>query len=291
MGPLPSSPTASPNGASRHKELGMSVSKKDIEEALSSLGRDDEYRAYWPIPGSSSIRMGECVGVENTSMDELFGLVPASSRPRGHGRPSMSISSFFGLKTDRCVASDCVSSSTADSTRWVPHPPYRFAVEFWDVESLREKSHLYSRTIWYAGSLFNVFVQMFRKKTQGPQLGVYLHRQSSVDPIPPLSVPAGQHPATETPTDNRPNARNLSSPSSATLLHTSQPSTLSLAFLCYPARVQTRQFRVHLRILLFLGAVYRPRGHQPLHTSLTVIPEHKSLHISPSRAPAQPVPP
>ncbi|KAF8272353.1 hypothetical protein EI94DRAFT_1796249 [Lactarius quietus] len=236
MGPLPSSPTISPKGASHHKELGISVSKKDIEEAQSSLQGEDENRAYWPIPGSSSIRMGECVGVENTSMDELFGLAPVSPKPRGHGRPSMSISSFFGLKNDRCAASNCVSSSSADSTRWAPYPPYRFAVEFWDVDSLREKSHLYSRTIWYAGSLFNVFVQMFRKKSQGPQLGVYLHRQSSVDPIPPLSVPAGQHFGTETPTDNRQNARNLSSPSSATLLHTSptQFSFTSLPLLPSP---------------------------------------------------------
>ncbi|KAI9445522.1 hypothetical protein H4582DRAFT_2117801 [Lactarius indigo] len=221
MGPLPSSPNtspASPKGASRHKELGISVSQKDIEEALSSFEKDETNRAYWPVPGPSSIRMGECVGVENPSMDELFGLSPAAPKPRGSGRPSMSISSFFGLQNDRCVATNCVSNNSADSARWVPYPPYRFAVEFWDVDSLREKSHLYSRTIWYAGSLFNVFVQMFRKKTQGPQLGVYLHRQSSVDPIPPLSVPAGHHLATETPIDNRPNARNLSSPSSATLL-------------------------------------------------------------------------
>ncbi|KAH9043817.1 hypothetical protein EDB85DRAFT_2138504 [Lactarius pseudohatsudake] len=221
MGSLPSSPNASPaspKGASRHKELGISVSQKDVEETLSSFERDEANRAYWPVPGPSSIRMGECVGVENPSMDELFGLSPAAPKPRGSGRSSMSISSFFGLQNERCVATNCVSNKPADSARWVPYPPYRFAVEFWDVDSLREKSHLYSRTIWYAGSLYNVFVQMFRKKTQGPQLGVYLHRQSSVDPIPPLSVPAGQHPATETPTDNRPNARNLSSPSSATLL-------------------------------------------------------------------------
>ncbi|KAH9005925.1 hypothetical protein EDB86DRAFT_3061648 [Lactarius hatsudake] len=222
MGSLPSSPNASPTspkGAGRHKELGISVSQKDIEETLSSFEKDEANRAYWPVPGPSSIRMGECVGVENPSMDELFGLSPAAApKPRGSGRPSMSISSFFGLQNERCVATNCVSNNSADSARWVSYPPYRFAVEFWDVDSLREKSHLYSRTIWYAGSLFNVFVQMFRKKTQGPQLGVYLHRQSSVDPIPPLSVPAGQHPATETPTDNRANARNLSSPSSATLL-------------------------------------------------------------------------
>lgn len=220
MGPLPSSPTASPKGASRHKELGISVSQKDIEKALSSPQRDEESRAYWPVPGSSSTRMGECVGVENTSMEELFGLSPVPPKPRSPGRPPMSISSFFGLKNDRCVASDCVSSGSADLARWVSYPPYRFAVEFWDVDSLREKSHLYSRTIWYAGSMFNVFVQMFRKKTQGPQLGIYLHRQSSVDPVPPLSVPAGQHLATDTPIDNRTNARNLSSPSSATLLPT-----------------------------------------------------------------------
>jgi hypothetical protein len=221
MGPLPSSPTASPKGANHHKELGISVSQKEIEELLSSLEKDEENRAYWPVPTPSSTRMGESVNAENTSMDELFGLSLVAPKPRGHGRPSMSISSFFGLKNDRCVASNCVLRSSSDSTRWVPYPPYRFAVEFWDVDSLREKSHLYSRTIWYAGSLFNVFVQMFRKKTQGPQLGVYVHRQSSVDPIPPLSVPAGHHFATETLTDNSPNARHLSSPSLATLLPTS----------------------------------------------------------------------
>ena len=225
MGPLPSSPTASPptaspKGAASHKELEISVSRKNIEAALSSE-KGEESRAYWPVPGSSSMRMGECLGVENTSMDELFGLSPVSSKPSGRGRPSMSISSFFGLKNDRCIANNCLSSSSADSTRWTPFPPYRFAVEFWDVDSLREKSHLYSRTIWYAGSLFNVFVQMFRKKTQGPQLGVYLHRQSSVDPIPPLSVPTGKRPATESPTDNRLETCNFLSPSSATLLPTS----------------------------------------------------------------------
>jgi hypothetical protein len=92
-------------------------------------------------------------------------------------------------------------------------------VEFWDVDSLREKSHLYSQTIWYAGNLFNVFVQMFRKRSQGPQLGVYLHRQSSVDPIPPMSVPYALSPA-ETPATNKAHARTPSSPSPLTLLPT-----------------------------------------------------------------------
>ncbi|KAI0307502.1 hypothetical protein B0F90DRAFT_1620846 [Multifurca ochricompacta] len=219
VGHPPSSPPASPTGASRHKELGISVSRKDIKEALSHPDSDEASRAYWPVPGPSSMRMGECAGVENASMDELFGLSSISPKPRSPGRSLTSISGFFGLKNDRYTATECASDNSPDPIRWVPYPPYRFAVEFWDVDSLREKSHLYSQTIWYAGSLFNVFVQMFRKKAQGAQLGIYLHRQSSVDPIPPLSIPPGLHPV-EKLTENKPYARNLSSPSSLTLLPT-----------------------------------------------------------------------
>ena len=209
VGPPPPSPPASPTGASRHKELGISVTQKDIKEALSYSENDEENRAYWPIPGPSSTRLGECASTENPSMDELFGLSSASSNRRAPGRSSMPVSAFFGLKNDRCIGAQCTSSSPSDATRWVPYPPYRFGVEFWDVDSLREKSHLYSQTIWYGGNLFNVFVQMFRKKAQGPQLGVYLHRQSSVDPIPPLSIPFGSIP-TEKLTDK---SRNLWTPS------------------------------------------------------------------------------
>ena len=214
IGPTPSSPSASPTGASRFKELGISVSRKDIVEALSHEEKDEETRTYWLIPGPSSMRMGESAGVENASTDEIFGLSSASVKHQASGRSSISASTFFGLKNERCTATECASGSSSDATRWVPYPPYRFGVEFWDVESLREKSHLYSQTIWYAGSLWNVFVQMFRKKLQGPQLGVYLHRQSSVDPIPPLSIPSGSIP-TEKLGDNRSSAsptRNLPSP-------------------------------------------------------------------------------
>jgi hypothetical protein len=188
VGPQSSSPSASPESISRHKELGISRSQKDIKEVLLHPDMDEENCAYWPIPSPSSMRIGEYADVGNLATDELFGL---SSTARRHvpGRSLMSASNFFGLKNDRCTATECVLDGSSSATRWIPYPPYRFAVEFWDVNSLREKSHLYSQTIWYAGSLFNVFVQVFRKKAKDPQLGVYLHRQSSIDPVPPLSVP------------------------------------------------------------------------------------------------------
>lgn len=48
--------------------------------------------------------------------------------------------------------------------KWTPFPPVRFGVEFWGVNGLREKGRLHSQTIWYAGSLYNVYVQVVRKK-------------------------------------------------------------------------------------------------------------------------------
>lgn len=218
VGQPPSSPPASPTGASRPKELGISVYRMDIKELQSHQEKGEESHAYWPIPDPSSVRIGESAGIDNASMDELHG--PSSVLNRHSlSRSSKSVSSFFGLKSERCTAVECMSGRYSDTTRWVPYPPYRFGVEFWDVGSLREKSHLYSQTIWYAGTLFNVFVQMFRKKAQGPQLGIYLHRQSSVDPIPPFSIPSGSVPA-EKSAEIRPYTPRSPSPSSMTLLPT-----------------------------------------------------------------------
>jgi hypothetical protein len=213
-----SSPPASPTGAGLPKELGISVYQMDIKEAISHQEKGGESHVYWPTPDPSSVRIGESAGVgENASTDELPGPSSVSNR-HIPSRSSMSVSGFFGLKNERCTAVECVSGNYSDTTRWVPYPPFRFGVEFWNVGSLREKSHLYSQTVWYAGSLFNVFVQMSRKKMQGPQLGIYLHRQSTVDPIPPLSIPSGSLPAEKT--ADRPYTRNIPSPPSITQLPT-----------------------------------------------------------------------
>ncbi|KAL6298155.1 hypothetical protein BKA93DRAFT_812328 [Sparassis latifolia] len=97
---------------------------------------------------------------------------------------------FFGLQQQRVPASAIPAEGSTPSgpSRWTAHPPFRFGVEFWDIDALKEKSRLHSQTVWYAGSLYNVYVQVVHKK--GVQLGVYLHRQSSVDPIPGSSAPS-----------------------------------------------------------------------------------------------------
>lgn len=65
----------------------------------------------------------------------------------------------------------------------------RFSTEWWDADTLKEKARLYSVTRSYAGSLFNVYIQVVRRR--GLQLGLYLHRQSVVDPVPLASSAPG----------------------------------------------------------------------------------------------------
>lgn len=55
------------------------------------------------------------------------------------------------------------------------YPPFRFAAEFPNPRNLKEKKRVYSRTVWYAGSLWNVYIQKV-ETTKNTQLGVYLHR-------------------------------------------------------------------------------------------------------------------
>lgn len=144
----------------------------------------------------------------NLSMDTLFNnsatvTTGAESKDKmsRSTKPITSEDTFFGLLPAKCHASDCLtptsnsttptlpsspsSSTLATSTptsttaittpSWSPYPPIRFGVEFWDLDSLKEKSRLYSHTIWYAGSLYNIYVQIVKKKAQ-VQLGIYLHR-------------------------------------------------------------------------------------------------------------------
>ncbi|KAG0699747.1 hypothetical protein DFH29DRAFT_935664 [Suillus ampliporus] len=193
--PSSSSPSSSPP-PSREKELGLSITTADILARLpaphSSLHpADDKDKPYYPVAHDSSVRIGDSGNIEGNSMDQLFESPPPLSSPNTEGktpvRATTSEATFFGLKSERQTASGCIASDATGKARWSPYPPFRFAVEFWDIDALKEKNRLHSQTIWYAGSLFNVYVQVVRKK--GIQLGVYLHRQSHIDPIPAHSAP------------------------------------------------------------------------------------------------------
>ena len=102
------------------------------------------------------------------------------------GRPYISRLSASIDPVDVQWASDFTASanerpSTSDRSEQVPplsytnYPPFRFAAEFPNPRTLKEKKRVYSRTVWYAGSLWNVYIQKV-ETTKNTQLGVYLHR-------------------------------------------------------------------------------------------------------------------
>jgi len=75
-----------------------------------------------------------------------------------------------------------------ETSRWTGYEPMRIGAEFYGVDTLQDKQRMYSPTFFYAGSLWNLYVQT-TKKSKGLQLGVYLHRQAPHDPLPVVSLP------------------------------------------------------------------------------------------------------
>ncbi|EMC99574.1 hypothetical protein BAUCODRAFT_62778 [Baudoinia panamericana UAMH 10762] len=67
------------------------------------------------------------------------------------------------------------SSEPAVDVRYSHFPPFRFSAEFPNPRLLKEKKRVYSRTVFYAGSLWNIYIQKVAT-TRNKQLGVYLHR-------------------------------------------------------------------------------------------------------------------
>ncbi|KAK7543774.1 hypothetical protein IWX49DRAFT_141916 [Phyllosticta citricarpa] len=92
-------------------------------------------------------------------------------------------------------ARENVPKSQGRPVYYTHFPPFRFAAEFPNPRLLKEKKRVYSRSVFYAGSLWNIYIQKV-KTNKGNQLGVYLHRvkESSLDQeAPPESEYEAYH--------------------------------------------------------------------------------------------------
>lgn len=185
--PVPRSPTS--NGGPSGTDSGTSAT-----------------RFWWPVPLDSTLRIGDAIS-------PTVGFSPTHALPDlGPALGELSMASetttitplneklFFGIgsrvKTGaeiEAIVNDPVSSEEISlDTTWSSHEPFRFAVEFWGITNLGEKQRAYSTTQFYAGSYFNIYVQTIKKKDKGVQLGIYLHRQSMLEPLPVPSTPLPQ---------------------------------------------------------------------------------------------------
>ncbi|PWZ03116.1 hypothetical protein BCV70DRAFT_197349 [Testicularia cyperi] len=110
-----------------------------------------------------------------------------SNQDRGSATPTGELRD----KQDDAESGDAASTSSQSmpAERWSAYEPMRVGVEFFGIEKLQEKQRLYSPTFFYAGSIWNLYIQVV-KKAKGIQLGVYLHRQSPFESLPPPSAPS-----------------------------------------------------------------------------------------------------
>ncbi|KIW73414.1 hypothetical protein PV04_01536 [Phialophora macrospora] len=77
--------------------------------------------------------------------------------------------------------------SPTSAPRFSYYPPFRFSAEFPNPRTLKEKKRVYSHTVWYAGSLWNLYIQRVNN-SKVQQLGIYLHRAKEKEPVDdPLS--------------------------------------------------------------------------------------------------------
>ncbi|ELU41491.1 hypothetical protein AG1IA_04478 [Rhizoctonia solani AG-1 IA] len=155
-----SSPTtdrSSGNSSSAEGELGGLVSTAEI---LASA--PDDTKVYYPIPSDASIRVGHDRSASTNDLDIDFDIL--SSPPPPKIRRPASEAELFGLRPSRRTAREIIQEGTAETTKWSTNEPFRFSVEFWGLDTLKEKNRLHSHTVWYAGSLYNVYVQVIKKK-------------------------------------------------------------------------------------------------------------------------------
>lgn len=73
------------------------------------------------------------------------------------------------------------SYSPESAPHYSYYPPFRFSAEFPNPRSLKEKKRVYSQTVWYAGSMWNLYIQRVNNP-KNQQLGIYLHRAKDKDP-------------------------------------------------------------------------------------------------------------
>lgn len=178
--------------------------------------------AFYAVSTDDTVRIGESLsGLTHSSQENPV----SSSIPQQLGAPSGIASAmdgttlpltrepkrswqqgFFGLrnvvktgkelgkestheeKTPNDASQDILSPREADGRHWTGFEPMRMGLEFFGVNQLSEKQRMYSPSFFYAGSVWNLYVQTV-KKPKGLQLGIYLHRQNWNDALPNPSLP------------------------------------------------------------------------------------------------------
>ena len=141
-----------------------------LEEAFAT-GRKAPKRYLIPTEDSTIV-----IGDHTALPDQPPGSAhPLLNQPRGarallHGQ-ELTVAAMSGNGNHSLM----MDLAQREELRYSNFPPFRFSAEFRGVRGLKEKKRVYSKTVFYAGSHWNIYIQKVRS-SKNVQLGVYLHR-------------------------------------------------------------------------------------------------------------------
>ncbi|KAF8420195.1 hypothetical protein EV426DRAFT_249115 [Tirmania nivea] len=141
-----------------------------LEEAFTT-GRKAPKRYLIPTE-DSTIVIGDHMALPDQPPGSTH---PLLNQPRGvrallHGQ-ELTVAAMSGNGNNSLM----MDLAQREELRYSNFPPFRFSAEFHGVRGLKEKKRVYSKTVFYAGSHWNIYIQKVRS-SKNVQLGVYLHR-------------------------------------------------------------------------------------------------------------------
>jgi len=181
----PASPPVAPNGVApdkgKHKATDVPEENPGEDMESGSWDGNGKPRKFWiPTSDCNIVMGGNADPVIATSNNTTLQRHASRSSGTFHPEDIQWASDFTAITSQPRPPSlihpdpAAVDPPTAD-VRYTHFPPFRFAAEFPNPRLLKEKKRVYSRTVFYAGSLWNIYIQKVAT-SRNKQLGVYLHR-------------------------------------------------------------------------------------------------------------------
>lgn len=155
----------------------------DSEMESGSWDGNGKPRKFWiPSTDSSSVMGGAREAYLAANSTGGSDWTPHMSRLSANLEPSdvAWASDMTAIGGDRPVSRNANHQQVQPAT-FSHCPPFRFSAEFPNPRTLKEKKRVYSQTVWYAGSMWNLYIQRVNT-SKSQQLGIYLHRAKDKDP-------------------------------------------------------------------------------------------------------------
>lgn len=159
--------------------------QQELEMESGSWDGNGRPRKFWiPTSDSSSVMGGASEAYLTATSNGGNGWSPHMSRLSASLEPAdvQWATDFTASAGDGpSGASNGNQMDRTSNPRYSHYPPFRFSAEFPNPRTLKEKKRVYSQTVWYAGSMWNLYIQRVNT-AKNQQLGIYLHRAKDKEP-------------------------------------------------------------------------------------------------------------